>query len=268
MVGQQPVESPQVRHWDLDTADDRVLSFRGCGCGCRAVFVGQTPRVFGDQLRGESGPVNQLSDDRVDPRRRVLHQQLQDADVVPVPGARAVQGSQGRPQLSEGFGQVPVPHRRHVIQPCRLALQRRHEVQGIEDRCMAPMAAAVFGHDLPAVDDRHPIDVRLDRHRRECRRPRHAIAVGLEHHRLALVHQAGAFDAGVQAMRRQRQRVRLFQLKVLPDRQRLARHDPVPLGQAECQELAVQVLQVPGRFKGDIHSCETRAPGWRPPSSS
>ena len=122
MGGQQLVESPQVRHRDLNAADNFALSFTGCWGWCRGVVAGQSPCPLGDQFGGEGGPVNQLPDDRVDPRRRMLHQQLQDADVVPVPGARAVQGSEGCPQLPEGLGQAPVTHRRHVIQPCRLAL--------------------------------------------------------------------------------------------------------------------------------------------------
>lgn len=47
--------------------------------------------MLGDQFGGEGRPMNQLPDDRVDPVRRVPHQQLQNADVVPIPGAGAVQ---------------------------------------------------------------------------------------------------------------------------------------------------------------------------------
>jgi hypothetical protein len=41
--------------------------------------------------------VNQHADGAIDPRRGVAHQQLQDADVMPNPGARAVLGFERLP---------------------------------------------------------------------------------------------------------------------------------------------------------------------------
>jgi transposase len=80
---------------------------------------------------------------------------------------------------------------------------------------------------------------------------RHAVAVGLEHHRLILIHQARPLDAGIEPVVGQRQRRCLLQLEVRPDRQRLMRDNAVSLSHAERQELPVQVRHVirPGHWR-------------------
>jgi len=65
--------------------------------------------------------------------RRMAHQQLQNANVLSITRPQAVQVLQPLPQLPERFGQFPIPHRRHMIQPRRLTRQRRHEVQRIDE---------------------------------------------------------------------------------------------------------------------------------------
>ena len=141
---------------------------------------------------------------------------------------------------------MPVAHRRHVIQPGRLALQRRHEVQRVDERFVPAVPAPVLGHHLAPMHDRDAIDVCLDRHLRESRRVRHAVSVGLEHRSLVLVHQGRSFDAGVKGAGGKLQCRRLFQLEVHADGWRLMRDGAIPLGHAEGQQLPVQVRQIIG----------------------
>jgi hypothetical protein len=54
---------------------------------------------LGDQFRRDCRLVNQHSDDAIDPRGWMPHQQLQDADVMPIAGARAVLSFERLPQL-------------------------------------------------------------------------------------------------------------------------------------------------------------------------
>jgi hypothetical protein len=138
------------------------------------------------------------------------HQKLQYTDVMPLAGARAESNFERRSQMPERFGQVPIPHRRHMVQPRRLAFQRRHKVQRVNEGFVPAVPAPMFGHDLAAMHDLHAVDVSLDRHLRKGRSVRHAVTVSLEDRRLILIHQAGSLDAGVEAVRGDRQRRRLF----------------------------------------------------------
>jgi hypothetical protein len=117
-------------------------------------------------------------------------------------------------------------------------------VQRVDERFMPAVPAQVLSDDLALMHDRQAIDVRLHRHLRKRTGVRHAVSIRLEHHRLVLVHQAGSLDAGVKSMRWQRQHMRLLRLEVLPDCQRLMRNDPMTLGQAEGQQLPIQIRQV------------------------
>ena len=133
-----------------------------------------------------------------------------------------------------------------MVQPRRLAFQRRHKVQRGNERFVPAVSAPMFGHDLAAVHDLHAVDVSLDRHLRKGRSVRHAITVSLEYRRLVFVHQAGSLDAGVEAVRGDWQRLRLLQLEVRADSRRLMPNRAIAFAHAERQELAVQIRQIPG----------------------
>ena len=91
------------------------------------------------------------------------------------------------PQPRERFGQLPVAQHRRVVQRRRPSLQRRQVVQRVEHLLVAAVAACVPRHHLATLHHLDAVDVAFDGHGSEGARPRHAVAIAIETHRLVLV---------------------------------------------------------------------------------
>ena len=105
-----------------------------------------------------------------------------------------------------------------MIQGRRPATEDRQVVLRLHDPFAAGVTAGMTGNHAGAGHHLDPIDVRLDRHGLEGPAPRNTVAVGVEPHRLVLVHLGRLRDERIEGTRRQSQRRLLVLLEQLPDR--------------------------------------------------
>jgi hypothetical protein len=114
----------------------------------------------------------------------------------------------------------------------------------IEDLLRMAIAPRVLGHDPAAGHHHDPIDVALDGHGPERPGPRHAVPVGVEHHRLVLVGDGRARDAGVERALGQRRRGgELLGEAVADDERAGGRADgPAPLVEASSPQMFVRLM--------------------------
>src|SRR5689334_1301549 len=105
-----------------------------------------------------------------------------------------------------------------MIQRGGPAAQGGQIVQRVEHVLVAAVAAGMPRYHLSTLDDLNTVDVALDRHRSVGAATRHAVAIAVEMNRLVLVHLRRLADAGIEAVRRQRQSLGLVTGKALTDR--------------------------------------------------
>jgi hypothetical protein len=174
----------------------------------------------------------------------MLGQQLQDANVVAGADRGPVLPFQGRTQLGEDRRQLPVLVDIGVIQRRRLAPQQHQVMQRLEDLLAAAIRTRVPGDHLAAGHDLDVFHIGFHRHRREGVRPRHAVGVVVETHRLVLVHQARLRQARIERPRRQPQRRGALALETLANRLFLTGLRAVAVAQTTGAEVGVQLAPV------------------------
>jgi hypothetical protein len=132
----------------------------------------------------------------------MLGKKLQHADVLPAAGMGAVAVFQGRPQVGECEGQLPVAIHPAVVQGSGPTAQRHQVVHGVQDLLTAAVRTGMPGDDLMMGDDLDAIRVGLDGDGLESPASRHAVTVGVEDDGLVLVCLLGLPDAGIEGMDR------------------------------------------------------------------
>jgi hypothetical protein len=184
----------------------------------------------------------------------MLLQQLQDAGIVLDAAAGPVLFFQRRAQFAENGRQVPAPEDVGMVQRRRPPLQRLQVMLRIEDLLVFPVRPRVRSDHLAAQHQIDPVDVRLDRHRLEGRRPRHAVAVVVETDCLVLVSSRRLQDAGIEARFDQGQGCGRIAGEPLADRLGLAGLDTVTLALTAGAQVNIQGGQVchPGHRCGPI----------------
>jgi hypothetical protein len=195
-----------------------------------------------------------LEDGLLDHLQRVFGQQLQDPHVLPGSGGQPLPLLEVGPQLIEARRQRPLGKHEGMIQGGGPATEDGQVVLRLHDPFPAGVAAWVTGNYPCLRGHLNPIHVRLDRHRLEDPATWNAVAVGVEPHRLILVHLGRLGDKWIERPRRQGQSGLLVLLEQLPDRLGPAGHHMVPLGQSARPQIRVQLRQLlhPGHRRGPV----------------
>jgi hypothetical protein len=195
-----------------------------------------------------------LEDGLLDRLHRVLGQQLQDPHVLPGAGTQSLPLLEVGPQLIEARRQLPLGKHEGMVQGGGPATEDGQVMLRLDNPFPAGVAAWVTGNYPCLRDYLDPIHVRLDRHRLEGPATRNAVAVGVEPHRLILVHLGGLGHERIERPWRQGQSGLLILLEQLPDRLGPAGHHMVPLGQSARPQIRVQLRQLlhPGHRRGPV----------------
>ena len=189
-------------------------------------------------------PFAALDDGLLHHLQRVLSQQLQDSNILPGSGFRALTVLKVGSQLIKAGRQLPSVKHKRMIQGRRTTTEDRQIMPGLHDPSPSPVAALMTGNHPQAIDHLDPIHVRLDSYRLESPATRHTVAVRIEPNRLILVYLCGLRDERIEGTRRQGQSSLLVLLKRFPDRLHLARHNMVPLGQSARLQVGIQLSHV------------------------
>ncbi len=173
--------------------------------------------------------------------QRVFGQQLQDANVLPGSGHRAMPLLEVFPHPGEAGRQSPSIEHEGMIQSRRPATEDGQIVTRLDDPFAPGVTSPVRGDDALRRDHIDPIDIGLDRRRGKGPTTGNAVTIGVEPHSLIFVHLGRGRDKRVKGMGRQRQR-RLFILREqFPDRLGLARHTVVQPGQGAPPQIRVEL---------------------------
>jgi hypothetical protein len=184
----------------------------------------------------------------------VLGQQLQDPHVLPGSGGQSLTLLEVGPQLVEARRQRPSGKHEGMIQGGGPATEDGQVMLRLHDPFPAGVAAWVAGNDPCLRDHLDPIHIRLDRYCLEGPATRNTIAVGVEPHRLVLVHLGRLGHERIEGPWRQSQSGLLILLEQLPDRLGPAGHHMVPLGQSTRPQVRIQLGQIlhPGHRSGPV----------------
>ena len=185
-----------------------------------------------------------LDDGLLDHLQRVFRQQLQDSNILPGSGFRALTVLELGPQLIEAGRQRPSGKHKGMVQGRRTRTQDCQVMLGLHDPLPSRVAAIVTGNHPQAIDHLDPIHICLDGHRLEGPATRYTVAVRIEPYRLVLIDLRDLRDERVEGTGWQGQRRVFILLEQLPDRLRPARHDMVPLGQSARPQVDIQLRQV------------------------
>jgi len=203
------------------------------------------PMGGGDDLVGiDDGFVATVNNGLLNQFHGVFGQQLQDTNVLSGSGHRAVTYLERSSQLLEAGRQRPAIKHRGMIQGRRSATENGQIMTGFDDPLISRVTASVRGDHAIGRDHIDPIDIRLDRHRREGPTTGNAVAIGVESHRLILVDLGRGWDEWIEGMGRQSQRGLFVLLEQLADRLGFAGHPVVPLGQSTRSQIGIEFGQV------------------------
>ncbi len=206
--------------------------------------VSQPPNRGDDGISVEDGLGPALNDSLLNHLHGVFGQQLQDADVLPRPGLRAITLLPGRTQLIEAGRQLPLVEHEGMIQGRGPAAEDRQVMPGRHDPFPSRVATPMAGNPSSVGHDLDSIHIRFDRHRLERPAAGNAVTVRVEPHGLVLVHLGRLGDEGIEGTRRQRQGSLSILLKQLSNRLCSAGHHMIAFGQRTGPQVNIQFGQV------------------------
>jgi hypothetical protein len=195
-----------------------------------------------------------LDDGLLDYLHGALGQQLQNPHVLSGSGGQPLPLLEVGPQLVKARRQRPSGKHEGMIQGGGPATEDGQVMLRLHDPFPAGVAAWVAGNAPCLRDHLDPIHIRLDRHCLEGPATRNTVAVGVEPHRLVLVHLGRLRNKRLEGPRRQGQCSLLVLLEQLPNRLSPAGHHMVPLGQSARPQVRIQLGQIlhPGHRSGPV----------------
>lgn len=233
------VELPQVRQRHVQRPHRRRL-IRQVQRWRYGAGTGPSLRALEDTLDVVTGRGAAPRDGALQHFRRLLGQQLHHAQVVLDAAPRPMLSLQVGAQLGKERRQLPAAEDGGMIQRRRLAFQRLQVMLRIETLLVLAIRPGMLRDHLAGSDHRDVVHIPLDRDRLKRGRPRHAVAVVVEAHRLVLVHLARLEDARIKRERRQRQGVGTFAGEALADRLGLPGLGTVAIAQRAGAQVGVQ----------------------------